>query len=160
MAYGMYQASRAFKFARITSGDFTFTSTTFVDLSSAVDLTLAAQVSDVIEVGMAFTTMNSGGSNLNAFDVQTRVSSAGVNYISGGLTDGVAGWRAQNPTAANLMAITGSYFYTVTAGDLSGGTITLRPRGRVNAGTATVSADGTQRAFFWFARNLGPMDPN
>lgn len=161
MAYPRFQLARGFKLARIASGDFTKTSSSFVDLSTAVDLTLAGQVGDVVEVGVSMAASNANNSATLCLDAVTRVSGAAVNFVSGGLLDGVSGWRQQAPTGGTLMGIIGSHPYTLVAGDLSAGTVTLRLQTRSNAaGVMTFYADGTSRAIVWWVKNLGPVDPN
>lgn len=161
MAYPRSQRSRGFKSATITSGDFTLSSATFIDLATTADITLLAQVGDVLEVIPAFLVSNATASTAMQFDAQTRVSAAGVNTVSGGLADGVPAWRLQPQVSAQITAVVGSWPYTIVSGDLSSGTVTLRMRYRANnTNVTTVSADATNRKFLWWVKNLGPVSPH
>lgn len=166
MSYPRFQRARDFKRTVRTAGNVTF-GTTIFNVDTAMDITLTAQVGDAIEcsVSGSWNTLATGSdANLS---VATVVSGSVVNYITG-LTlvvgSGVPGWYAPNRnTTAGVSSIplTGSAPpYVVVAGDLSGGAVTLRLRG-IGGGTGSHVLNAVTATPFWFwAKNLGPMDPN
>src|SRR4051812_9909425 len=81
------------------SGNFTLNSSTWADVSSATDLTIAAKVGDVLEVLLSALWGNEGVSAL--LDVTTIVAGVPVNYFgSGPVTstsgDGIQSWAKEN----------------------------------------------------------------
>lgn len=112
--------------AQRTAGNLTLNNvSTFTDLSTDLDLTIAAVAGD--KLGVVISGILDAASGVwVAFDAVSRVSAADVNYISNGTgtppTLGVPSWFTWD---ANDTLI-GEWIYTVQAGDLSGGNITLR----------------------------------
>jgi hypothetical protein len=159
MAYPRYQAARAFKFSQRTAGSLTANSTSWANLDTGLDLTLAVQVGDVIECGVSFQTENEA-STLR-LDVGTLVSAAIVNYFGGavdpGSNYGVSGWTAPGGIAAS---VSGSVMKTIVAGDISAGAVTLRLRYRTDSAANKTVHGVAARPFQFWAKNLGPSDPN
>jgi hypothetical protein len=169
VSYPRFQAARAFKKVRRATGTnmaLANVGTTWTDLATATngpgaagfDLTLSAQVGDEIEVCPSWGT--GAEAFIPYFDVATVVSAAIVNAISSGVAPstsgfGVYAWAGFN--GANGRS-TGGHLYTVQAGDLASGLITLRPIYRCT-GVKTVYSDATL-PFMFYAKNLGPADPN
>jgi hypothetical protein len=160
MAYPRHQRSRSFKFATRTAGDLTTASTTYADVSTALDIVLGAQAGDVIEYGVLLNVAHSANFGVIGFEVYIIVSAAPVNPF-GGAADGA--WRKQPPSGGNMELISGSLMYTLLSGDISAGTVTCRLRWKTVAatpGTITLSADGTNRRATVWAKNLGPASPH
>jgi hypothetical protein len=157
MGYPRHQRARDFKFIDRRAGNLTTTSTTYVDLSTPLDLTLTAQTGDTIEYGLNASVQNTGSGNVISIEVFSLVSAAVVNGFSG-VTDG--SWRTNNFNAATFLLVAGSVLYNVVSGDLSAGTITARLQWKTSAGTATLYGDGTNRRAHFYMKNLGPQDPN
>jgi hypothetical protein len=136
-----------------TSGNIVINNTAWTALDTGMDLFVAAVVGDTIEMTVNFATGPEGVSAF--FDVGTIVSAAVVNRVSGtGAAEyGIQGWTAP----LNLsMYESGSYFYTVLAGDLSGGTVTMRLLFRTqNAVNKTVYANTGNPCQFAIS-NRGP----
>lgn len=159
MGYPRFQLARNFKTARRTSGNITYALATWGNFDTALDLVLTGQVGDSIEVGAnGFVSNEAVNGNL---DVATIVSASVVNTFSAqgveAINDGIMSWLG---IASVLSKISGGALYTLQSGDLSGGAVSLRLRVKcATAVTKTWSATTTQ-PFQWWAKNLGPVDPN
>lgn len=161
MTYPRYQAARAFKFFTRVAGSLTLNSTTWANLptiGTTWDAVLAAQVGDVIRVEMTgLFGVEAVEGNL---DIVSIVSAAPVNYWGGDggvSSNGVAGWYGP---ASAYASFGGSVRRTLLAGDISAGTVTLRPRYRT-ATAANKTLFASSAATLHFAvDNLGPVDPN
>lgn len=136
-----------------TSGDISLTARnvrTALDAGGALDFTIAAATGDILEVIMngAVSARNQSSSVTNVkFTASTRVSGADVNSLGGGYP---SAWFAPDAAAAlgPLSMVTGHAFYTVQAGDISGGNVTLRPYylmddGGVGTNRTLYAASGT-----------------
>lgn len=160
MGYPRFQLARAHKFLRRTSGNLTINSASWASVDTGLDITLEAQVGDVIE----YSINGYWGSEavVGLLDVVTVVSAAPVNAFGQGgaesnTNDGAVGWVGVSGVNS---PVTGPVFYTVQAADVSGGTVTLRLRGRtVSGGTKLLQATAGDPLMV-AAKNLGPMDPN
>lgn len=151
---------RIHKKAKRTAGDQSLNSTTWANVDTALDLVLPAVVGDEIEYGI------NGLSGAQAvfidFDVVSIVAASPVNSFA---TDGAAvaapgavilGWQGPSGAAAHMA---GSVLYTVVAGDISGGNVTLRLRYATNAAVnKTVYGSAASPLRVW-AKNLGPVAP-
>lgn len=110
-----------------TSGDISINNTTYAAVAtSTLDLVITGVAAgDVVEYIPNFM-VDSAVSTRLAFDVATIVSGSVVNYFgsaaSGG--SGLPGWYA--PNTATFSQVSGSAFYTLQSGDISGGSVTLR----------------------------------
>lgn len=157
-----YARARAFKFVRRTAGDLVLAvSANWADVTAADDATLAAAVGDVIEVELNGYLSNTAGAGV--LDAVTMVGGAPVNSFAGGgpVTAapppyGVQGWTL----IPNInQTVTGSAFYTVVAGDLASGYVTVRLRYFL-AGAGRTLYSNANNPLFIMVRNLGPADPN
>lgn len=159
MASPRHQRARAFKTLRRTAGNVTIT-TTAINVDTALDIALSAQVGDVIEYSVNGRVTPASGSDAS-FDVATIVSAAPVNYMGAGLSvgGGVQGWYMYNTAVSNL-SLTGSAWYTIVIGDLASGIVTLRLRG-IGGGTGAHVLQATAASpFMVCAKNLGPVSPH
>jgi hypothetical protein len=149
---------------RRTAGDITLNANAaWADLptiGTTWDITLAAQVGDVIEAGLSG--VIDSAVTISYFDVVTIVAGVATNSFGSGTTPanankGVMGWYCATTVLNNL---TGSVLYTLASGDLSAGLVTVRLRSQ-NSNATTRNLHGTVDfpLAFW-AKNLGPMDPN
>jgi len=157
MAYPRHQRSRDFKFLRRVGGNLTLTSATYADVDTTLDLTLAAQIGDVIEYAvLGLFGAENNSANLDGYSV---VSGAVVNpWAASGTGTAYTGWY--KPVTASAWPFGGSVMKALVAGDLSAGTVTLRLRGRRD-GSTNVSVFGTTDIpLNVWAKNLGPQDPN
>lgn len=146
------------KYSRIdyTSAIAAVTSTTWVDLDTATDITLTGVTAgDVIEVGLAFTA--SDASPILFLDCVSWVSGAAVNSWgtpASGISDtrwGVQSWVA----GVADVGLGGVVARAVASGDLASGSLTLRLRARLNgAGSSAVRSGGNSPFTFW-AKNCG-----
>lgn len=163
-----YIPSRRHKFVtRSTGSDLSVNSTAAggAELAAATngpgaggfDLVLAADAGDTIEAGFAGLCGNQAVEL--TLDFATIVSAAVVNYLA---ANG-ATWKTNGPfymAPSTLPVLTGSVFYTVQAGDLASGLVTLRPYYRTVTASARTIYTGSNSAFQAWARNIGPPDPN
>lgn len=129
----------------------------FTAVDTRTDLVIPAAVGDVIEYAVsAWWAASTLGASL---DVATMVSGAPVNMFSGtaaGGTDyGVAAWFASNDNIAGD-AVGGPAFKTLTAADISNGTVTLRLYQRVDgsSGARTLFVNAGAPLIV-YAKNLG-----
>ena len=119
---------------RLTTGNKTITSTTWIDLDTSLDLVVTAATGDLIEASL--NGLWADTAQFGFLDLATWVSGAGVNWFgSGELTtstgNGINNWSHTNDAVFNGMG--GPVHLVVQAGDISGGTVTLRLRTRVAA---------------------------
>lgn len=148
-----------FDFKSRTSGSFTANSTNWTNLDTGLDIVLAAQAGDVIEVGVNYQAENEASTF--RLDVATIVSGAVVNYF-GGATDpgsnyGVSGWTAPGGTPSS---ISGSVMRTLASGDISNGQVTLRLRYRTDsAANKTIHAQSA-RPFQFSAKKTNASAAN
>lgn len=166
-----YQQARAFKTLQLKSGtSLTTTSTAWIDLATATngpgaggyDLGLAASVGDVLEAGINALWMNEAVNG--RLDLATIVGGAIVNTFSGGTlagtpgtTFGLSGWSG---LVNAYFPIGGGAWYTVQAGDLSAGYVTVRPYVRVDAATLKTLGKSAGNPLLFAVKNLGQPDPN
>lgn len=159
MAYPRFQLSRSFKKAIRTAGSLALNSTAWADLpvTGALDLVLAAQVGDEIEVACNGVYANEGVEA--ALNVATIVSGAPVNHVGpAAATDyGLPGWYGAPSISSTIGA---PALYTVVAGDLVGGAVTLRIRYQTKQAAVKTLYASAALPFRWHAKNLGPADPN
>lgn len=164
MAYPRFRRARTHTYFRRTAGDLGLTSATWANVSTegslstaALDLVLPAAVGDVIEYGINGMWASEGTSG--SLDVMTLVSSAGVHWFgSGELTtttgDGVVGWYAPGGV---FMPISGVMMLTVAGTDISGGTVTCRPRYRGSDGSQRSILANTSDPLLLWMKNIGPV---
>lgn len=132
--------------AKRTAGNVTLNSTTFVNIDTATDLTIAAASGDVLEVTMAVRASTSGSNLYCVLDFHTIVSGSPVNSVAAdaaaGTTNvGFPGWSTGTVrSAANgYTHFCATKQYTVQSGDISSGNVTLRLRG-FSGGSITLDA--------------------
>lgn len=130
--------------AKRTAANVTSTSTTYVAVDTGTDLTIAGVATgDILEVQANFRWNDDA--ELAFMDAATWVAGAAVNYMSasvGASGHGVGGWLGQ---ASQRMACGGSVEYVLQAGDISGGSVTVRFLFRTNGGgTKTIIANTNQ----------------
>ena len=159
MGYPAFQRARAFKSVVRTAGSAVVNTTSYVavDGTGAFDLTLEAQAGDVLAVSLSGFWGND--TPQGKADACTMVGGSVVNYISGlGATGfGVPAWCGGGGVSQGIGA---PHFYTVVAGDISNGLVTLRLFAKSENTTAkTLYAVATLPLQF-NVRNLGPADPN
>lgn len=165
MSNPRFQLSRGHKIVRRSSGNITINGTTWANLDTGLDITLAAQIGDDIQVGINGRWEN-GGTGTNALlDVATLVSGSVVNYFGGAVEtntgEGIPGWSSGEQGGVNYNTDIGAPRHrTLVSGDISSNTVTLRLRCKTAAAQNRVlRADSGLPLEFW-ARNIGPADPN
>lgn len=129
----------AFEMGTRNAGNTTFSNDVWAPVTLHKAVKVAAVAGDVLEIGFSgFVTNEASWLYLEAC---TWVSSAIVNYCSrqvaggtGSTGFGVISW-ATPPSAYGNPA--GSIFYTVQAGDISGGQVEIKLHGRLAAGVTT-----------------------
>lgn len=139
--------------ARRSSGSLTLNSTSWADVDTTLDLTLAAVAGDQVLYGL---TGRWGNESVWGFlDVVTVVSGTVTNSLCeqgaavsspSGNVEGIAGWHGVSGRHEPIAGTTA--VYTVTAGDITSGNITLRLR------YATLTAANKT---LWAASNI-PLD--
>lgn len=136
-----------------TAGDLTLNSTTWADVDTGLDLVIAAVAGDWVEVGLSAAT----GTGLVAvgFDAVSLVSAAPVNNWSkdaaeGATEFGVQAWIAFSGVGSSQ---SGTVIKQIAAGDLSGGTVTIRLRYRSSAAVNKVLAASANQPLLFFAHN-------
>jgi hypothetical protein len=130
-----------------TSGNLTITNdSSWHDVPTIGDLTIAAAVGDVLEVTLGVVI-----SQAAFFEVQLVTSG---NYVGPGVssTQGIASWAQRISAAGN---VNGSLLYTVVSGDISGGNVALRLRYTTNSsGATTLFASTAVGPLFFAVKNL------
>lgn len=162
MAYPRFQRARAHRFFTRTAGNLTLNSGSWANLptiGTTFDIVLEAQVGDVIEAGIKAHTGGEGATA--AFDVVTIVSAAYYSSFSTQSTTrpsaGAGAWFVESAYAVD---VSGSFMYVLTSGDISGGQVTLRVQYSQAAGSnKTLYANTANAPFQFYAKNLGPADP-
>lgn len=161
MPYPDYTLARAFKFATRTAGHVTFNTTLPVAFDVATDITLEAEVDDVIELAVNGSWAGTGTTNYGVLDVASMVGGVAVNWWGtgvGGANYGVVAWMSANSNVDKVMG--GPTWKKIVAGDLTAaGQVSMRLHGWVTtAGSKQVFSDATL-PFKWCAKNIGPVDP-
>lgn len=138
-------------FVEVTSGNITLDATAITGLA-AFDLTLTAAAGDILVVEPNCK-LNTVAQSV-AFDVYTMVSGSRVNPVGVGLsaslasTLGVAAWVISSGDTSGPM-LQGAYRYTLQAGDIDAGAVTVRLHYAKSTTTArTMFADANTPAFF------------
>lgn len=163
MSYPRFALARSHKFFNRTAGSLVLNNnTSWVDLptiGTSWDITLAAQIGDVIEVGASGVWDNQAV--LGFLDVCTIISGSAVNYFGTGGDvggSGIENWRGDASEAYD--AIGGSFYYALVSGDISSGVVTLRLRYRTGSAANKTLYATTTNPLQFRAKNLGPVDPN
>ena len=141
-----------------TAGNVMLNNASWTDVPTIGDLTVPAGVvaGDLLEIGLGSKWVS--GTTFTQLDVATIVSAAVVNYASTRTSTpgdiGYAAWRGTNTAPA--IGFFGALLYVVQAGDISGGTVTLRLRYKQNSATNTVlGASTTDGPLNFYVKNLG-----
>lgn len=142
---------------RRTSGNLTLNSTSWANVDTGLDLTLAAAAGDIVEVGLSG--LIQGGPDLY-LDAVTIVSSTVTNSIghNGAVVatgNGVVAWRGN---ASVYTSVGGPMWYKVVSGDVSGGNILLRLRYRTSSATNATLWGNTDLPLVFTARNHGAVE--
>ena len=136
-------------------------SAVWATLDATADITVEAQVGDVLLVdvnGLWGSEMQNG-----FLDVATWVSGAGVHWFGSGepttnTGGGVQTWYADGGVAGVYYKACGAIRYTVQAGDIVNGDVTLRLRYRVTGNKTLYNT--ALNPFQWSVENIGPVQPN
>lgn len=140
-----------------TGGNLTLNSTAWANVDTALDLTLIAQVGDVVECAVA-AYFGEAEAVSGSLDFWTVVSGAAVNPVgSDGTTTGYATAWIVPSSVKHLLS--GSMMRILDATDISAtGTVTLRLRYRTDgAANKVVRATVAMPLKVW-AKNLGPQE--
>lgn len=145
-----------YAFVQRTAGNVTTNNTSWTDVTGPMDLTMTAATADRVHVCLSGGAYGTEAVTLN-LTAMTIVSASPVNDIATGTTPsnttlGVGAWRA--PSGAP-MAYGGGMIYALQAGDISGGTVTLRLRYR-SASATNRTLTASDPPLFFYAFNLGP----
>jgi hypothetical protein len=140
---------------KYVSGEITLNSLAWANVPGVSTLVVTAKTGDVLMVSMNMRLESAG--NQAYFDVATEVGGSVVNVWctgntgSGGVGDlGVPSLIAESGRTAPQASV---LLYTVVAGDVSGGTVTLRLRYKTaTASNRTLNASTV--VFIWQATNL------
>lgn len=142
--------------ARRTAGNLSTSSTSWSDLDTGLDLTLTGvKAGDVVEVGVSGLWSNQ---NVTGYlDVGSLVSGAivntwGANGPESGTHQGVQSWLGINQVFQNIGS---PVFRAVVAGDLDGGTLTLRFRRRNDTSSTKTMFASTDNPLQVWAKNHG-----
>ena len=144
--------------AQRASTDLVLNSTAWANVDTAMDLTLAADAGDIIEVAASGLW---GNENVTGYlDVVTLVGSTVTNSFAengavSASSGGITAWRIDGTI---IRSFGGSYFYKLVSGDVSGGNVTLRLRYRTGTATNKTLYSSTLARFVWFGRNHGPVE--
>lgn len=135
-----------------SSGVQTTVSTSYVaiDGTGAFDLTVPAAAGDVLQLSAKLFTQESLGNAAVSYMPYTMNGNTQINPVSP-----VAGgfWRYQD-ISAGWETVGTPGLYTVVAGDIIGGNVTLRLFWKVSSGTGTLASDGATADVQWSVLNL------
>ena len=125
-----------------TAGDFTTSSTTYVDVTG-MNVSLAAVAGDLFEIGVSGRW--SASATVKRLDAQCTTSG---NYCSGGTgtTTGVAAWGG---TTGVTFPVGGSIFYTVVSGDIATGSVAVKLRAKCSSATSSTIDASDPPLHFW-----------
>jgi len=146
---------------RRESGNFTLNNTSWQNLDTGLDITLAAATNDIIEVAISALT---GSEAVDVFfDCVTVVSgTATTSFATGGAAasipaghQGIQCWRGNDGVLASLG---GCMWLKLTSGDIASSTVTLRLRYRTGTATNKNVYAVTNNPFVFTARNHGPVE--
>ena len=146
--------------AKRTGASITLSSNSvWANVDTGLDLTLNATTGDVVEYGISAILAAQGVETY--FDVVTIVSGNPVNSFGFDTTPanpptsyGIQAWLSLPSVTSTL---SGSFFRTLVAGDISSGTVTLRLRFANSSATTRSLTSGTAQPLEVFAFNRGPV---
>jgi hypothetical protein len=118
-----------------------------------VDLTIAAAAGNILAIDIE-AMCATAGSDVQ-FEACTRVAAANLNFWSSGNTvsrnpGGIAGWYC----SSGFVGPRSRSYYTVQAGDIVGGNVTVRILGFGAGGSRVVNANASY-PFRWALSNVG-----
>ena len=125
-------------------GNHTTTSSTFADVNAAYSIAMPAVVGDLLEIEFQVQLFHSGAGNQGRF----RFTVAGT-VISNMPTNGLY----YSIPDANSHFFRCAWFYVVQSGDISGGTVTVKPQFATNTATLSVRNDGTNGKPLFIVQN-------
>lgn len=137
----------------VTSGDITLNSTAWADVPGPVTVTVDATAGQILQIGLVALFGSEAVSAL--LDAATVVSGSVVNYVGAGEVSGSGGVRAWTGLSGTSNGVGGSVLYTVQAGDVVDGTVTLRLRYRTASAAAKTLRAGVSNQLKFYAANLG-----
>lgn len=126
---------------------------TLSDFDANTDLTVAAKIGDVINIGINCQ-LGDGQAGSVEFNFGTIVNGAVVNMYAAGT---IPSWSMR---ANDYWPASNSVRYTVKAADLSNGTVTFRLRARTDGSSGTAARTvlaNTNQPFAWDAFNMGSL---
>lgn len=130
-----------------SSGNITVTSTSYVNVDTALDITVMADPGDVLYIGVSGRWQDEAPRG--DLDVFTVVGGFPVNSCSGS-TDGASAWIG----ATNAFtSIGGAIRYVVQPADISAGAVTLRLRVKLGSGGSKVLRANTVNPLHWWVDN-------
>lgn len=156
-------SANKFKFFQRRAGNIGLSSVVWADIPTILatfDIVLAAAVGDVIETDISAWISTASGPQ-TGLDVHTIVAAAALNsFGSGGavsnLNLGISSLIVPANAAGGIATV---FFYTVVAGDITAGNVTLRCRyNQAAAGAPTLYATASV-PFSFGCKNLGPPTP-
>lgn len=122
------------------------------------DLSIAAAVGDILEIGLSVLSPSA-----NASYVDVAVMGSTTNWVSTNTsshTDGVAGWYTSGDSGQYASSKNGSILYTVQSGDVSAGNVTLRVYAKAAAGTVLLTSSADHVAQLYAVRRYeAPIPP-
>ena len=125
-------------------GNHTTTSSTFADVNAAYSVAMPAVAGDLLEMEFqvqVFHTNMGDQARIKFAVAGTLIANMPTNGLFYSIPD------------ANSHFFRCSWFYVVQSGDISGGTVTVRPQFATNSGTLTVRNDGTNGKPLFIVRN-------
>ena len=125
-------------------GNHTTTSSTFADVNAAYSIAMPAVVGDLLEIEFQVQLFHSGAGNQGRFKFTvagTVISNMPTNGLYYSIPD------------ANSHFFRCAWFYVVQSGDISGGTVTVKPQFATNTATLSVRNDGTNGKPLFIVRN-------
>ncbi len=126
---------KAHTFQAKIDGNFNVSSATFAVVDAALDCTVVAAIGDLIQVAVSggwFANAGGGEGHLQVVTVDPTASNATINGFGNG-TDGVAAWASYTDTS--YVAVAGSIFYRVLAGDIKNGNVKVRLQAKRTGGS-------------------------
>lgn len=131
------------------TSDSSSSSTTWANVSTAIDIVLAAAEGDWIEVAASGSWSNEGTDGF--LDVICVTS--GTHFGAGGASgQGIVAWKGYS---GQFNKVGGTMSRQLVAGDISGGRVTLRLRRRNNGAISKTLAGNADYPLVWSAKNLG-----
>ena len=132
-------------------------STVWANVSGPADLALTAATGDVVEVSFSALWQNEAVDGF--LDAVSIVAGSPVNSFAQdgapvNTSQGIMAWRG---VSGQQIAIGGNFFRVLTAGDISGGLVTIRLRYRTGTATNKTLLGSTDYQQVFAARNYGPV---